>query len=149
MFFVHSDDKLLYINSPDSYDSGIQADVAHTQADVAHSQADVAHTQADVPHIQADVAHIRAPQTEDLYAVVKKPSKTTGDDIAVRHDDSDTKTTSEVSRLEIEVLVMSRDRSTVLLMRREVNNDSTTAVIMLADHFTVTPCMCPLHSEPV
>ena len=95
--FVHSDDKLLYINSPDSYDSGIQADVAHTQADVAHTQADVPHSQADIAHIQADVAHIRAPQTEDLYAVVKKPSKTTADDIAVRHDDSDTKTTSEVS----------------------------------------------------
>ena len=65
--FVDSDDKLLYINSPDSNDSGIQA----------------------------DVAHIRAPQTEDLYAVVKKPSKTKADDTAVRPEDA---VTSEVSR---------------------------------------------------
>ena len=60
---VHSDDKRLFINSPDSNDSGIQA----------------------------DVPHVRAPETEDLYAVVTK-DKGKAEDREEEEEDDDERT---------------------------------------------------------
>ena len=68
---VHSDDKRLFVNSPDSNDSGIQA----------------------------DVPHVRAPETEDLYAVVTKEKGKSDDREEEEEEEDDDERTSRLARV--------------------------------------------------